>query len=484
MQLGIDVSHPGHLRRVVGPVPVGDFFAKPPQGAAFIMRGSNRQAILSTQLRKGRTLEGLVLNSDGTPAVGAQVRAATKYQAYSWKFHSPHDYSVVDSVTTDERGKFSIFADKQTSMTITHAGHAPLLIRDYDNRVPMPWSRPGSFQLAKGTRIRGRVLDSAGQPIPRAIVTARLDAAWNEFDMPLSLARTAAAGEDGRYELPPLPAGVFKLIVNSQLTPESDIKFFNLGSRKNPTQFGIRSQDAEKRYEIVPIDYVFTSAELGVDATDETLTMPLVAQPVVKLDVQIEFPDSVPASDRPTDIGIVGLFRDQEWNGRYVTADENGAATLLAPKGLEFARIKTGVAMHKRTADGETEIGHAVHLGTLDKDVDGVIVLKRDIAKLEVQLNLKGNVGKRGRISIAAQYVRQGYRENSPDKTLLYVHGSTQSGENNYRAIAALPDEPILLKVTQKVAGARVLLHEQEVTLKPNETRKYVLDIQPIPDPK
>ena len=104
---------------------------------------------------------------------------------------------------------------------------------------------------------------------------------------------------------------------------------------------------------------------------------------MVTLKVNVEFPDGAPSTDRQHDVGISGTFNGKEWNGQYAAADENGVATLRAPKGLELAFIKTGLARHKRSADSDVEIGQAVHFKRLDEDISEVTVIKPAMARLD-----------------------------------------------------------------------------------------------------
>jgi hypothetical protein len=91
LRLAVSVEHPNCAPRSIGPLPVSDFdMHKIEDGDAYwLRRQMGRRAIKKTSLREGRQLAGRVLLPDGSPAVGASVVTRTKYEAYSWKFHSP-----------------------------------------------------------------------------------------------------------------------------------------------------------------------------------------------------------------------------------------------------------------------------------------------------------------------------------------------------------------------------------------------------------
>jgi hypothetical protein len=52
----------------------------------------------------------------------------------------------------------------------------------------------------------------------------------------------------------------------------------------------------------------------------------------------------------------------------------------------------------------------------------------------------------------------------------MYLYGSTHTGGTRYDA-SALPNEPFRLTVSKRIGSERVVLHEQELTLKPGEDR-------------
>ena len=467
VRVSVRLSHPEYLGRRIGPLAIGDFDGKRigNNQPYWMGRQMARQAIKRSYLRKARHLQGRILLPDGTPADGAKVKTATKYRAYSWKFHSPDDYGASDQAVTDREGKFSIEIDESASFTAMMPGQAPLIIDDLTKRIRLAnGDSENDFRLPTANRIKGRVVTDDGQPVPRAIIKVRRDVKWNEFDMPLSFDISCAADELGYYELPPLPADKYGISIGGQLSSESSSVDYN----KFISEF--RSGESSK-FETLPLDLVFVPQSVTLEPFTPSTTIDLRAAQMVILKVNVEFPDGAPEKDRQPDVGISGTFNGKEWNGQYATADEDGIATLRAPKGLEWAFIKTGLARHRRSENSEVEIGQAIHFKKLEEDVSGITVIKPAFARLRVEVDRSGNSDSMaGRLSISASYVRQGFREQSSDRQTLGLTGAMQSGQTNYQA-TALPNEPIILTVSVSNDGERTTLHEEQLTLAPGEKR-------------
>lgn len=477
----IKLSHAKYLDRQIGPVPVSDFDGKRigNDQPYWLGRQMARQAIKQSRLRKAHHLTGRILLPDGTPAVGAKVKTATKYRAYSWKHHSPDDYGASDRAVTDSKGQFSIVIDERASFTAMMQGQAPLIIDDLTKRIQVAnGDGPNDFRLPSANRIKGRLLTADGKPVPRAIVTATRDVKWNEFDMPLSFRILCASDELGYYELPPLPADRYKLSVGAQLDsdsrPDDYNEFMSSFRTSDKPDFGTQ-----------PLELVFVPKTTTLEPFVPVTHLDLQAVPMVTLKVNVEFPDGVPDPNRSPDVGISGTINGQEWNGHYAKADENGVATLRAPKGLDWAFIKTGLARHRRSDDAETEIGNAIHFKRLDEDVSGVTVIKPKLAKLKVKIagwdaaRLE-NAKARGRVSISASYARKGFREQSSDRQKVGLTGAktTHSAQTEYQG-TALPNEPIVLRVSSRNDGEEVTLHEEQLTLAPGDDRLHVVTIRP-----
>jgi hypothetical protein len=72
-----------------------------------------------------------------------------------------------------------------------------------------------NYRLTPGAVVRGRVLNSAGRPLPKA--TVRLGGPFN--DRPVAIPPPATTGADGRFELGKLPDGEWRLEVDVPALP-------------------------------------------------------------------------------------------------------------------------------------------------------------------------------------------------------------------------------------------------------------------------
>ena len=484
--VGISVRHPDLLDREVGPVLLTDFDKQhiATDQPYWLHRQMNRQAILTTRLRPAHILEGRVLKWDGTPAAGATVKSATKYQPYSWKHHSPDDYGFASKATTDVDGGFKLEVDQRATMTISLPGQPILLIDNLGKPVDVSGlelpetDELSEFKLPRGVLLRGRVLDDEGSPQPRVIVTARRKFPWNEFNMPLGYSVSCATDENGEYEFPRLPADHYSFSTGVALADDADFDAYNARARGEVI--------VEKQFRTQPLDLVFVPVEKTLSEDNQLPVLDLKASPMARLRVKVEFPDGPPDPDRSSDVGIAGRIDGRVWQGRYVSADESELAVLRAPIGLDGTMIKTGLAKHRRSPGGTIEIGQAVHFKTLTEDINGVTVIKSKTAKLKVKLTLPEELSRRysqskAHINIGAWHKREGFREQSPKRQKLWLVGSMQSGATRYRG-TALSNEPLILQVSVKEDDTTRVLHEEELTLKPDEERLVAIAIDDLDD--
>lgn len=464
------VSHPEFLDRTVSPVPFADFKSEGVEKGErlWLRRQLARQALLKTRLRKGRIIHGRVLLPDGTPAVGASVRTATKYRPYSWKHFSADDYGFAATTKTDEAGNFSLEADKRSSLTVTHTRQATLLVDDlkqYEDELAS--ESEFVLRLPQPIRLRGRVLSDSGEPVPRAIIVATRKFDWDEFDMPLSYRTSCVSNEKGEYQLPALPADEYRITAVDRLSDEIDIEAFNAHvTGESPLETDVVTQ---------PLSVVFSNMVTTLKNDQPFPRFDLKAEPMAVVLVRMEFPDGPPDPKRGTDVGIVGKLNGDNWYGPHVRAAPNGLARLIAPKGLTDVRIKTGTAKHRRSPDGELQIGRAIHYERIDGNLDGITVIRPELARLRIKLTLSDRLKEfrkqsKARLAIRVVYVRKGFSERSPIAEQQPLSNSYRS-ETEYRALA-LPDERISVTIRLKHDDKETLLYEDQFTLSPGEVRE------------
>lgn len=467
LRLSVYVEHPKCVSRSIGPVPIGDFNAKPVKRSIF--QRMARTAILSTRLREATPYRGRVLLPDGSPAVGAKVVTRTKYQAYSWKHFSPDDYTASDSAETDSAGRFSVMTDQRSTMTVHMAGHAALLIDNLQAHVGLAdGEAPNTLRLPIGIRPNGRVMTATGKPIPGAIVRARRNIAWSEFDMPLSFEQRCIADKNGEYTLPPIPADSYVFIINSRIADLSHIDE-PASSSDGLIPFGLQAPSQ-------PLSEVIPDVTHQLNPSETRPAFDFRAVQTATIIVRMEFPDGPPPDDRRiVDLTVTGKYANRRWSGTSVKADEHDIARLTVPKGAEFVVIGTGLATHRRSAEGPIEIGEAIHLRKVTDDVSDLIVTRPAPAKLKVELTHQ-IPATAGRISISAWHTQKGYRQQSSDKQRVRLVGASQNGSREYQGIA-IPGQEIQLKITLSGDDGEIVLHEERLTLDTGETRIRKIEI-------
>jgi hypothetical protein len=481
LRLSVVVEHPDYLRRAIGPLPVRDFnmqeidFDQP----FWSWRQQGRSAVADTTLRRSHPLRGRLLLPNGSPAVGAKVRTWTKYRAYSWKIHDPQDYTSIENAVTDEQGWFEIATDSPAVLHVNMEGEAPLIVDELSKyRSPNSDDPANTFRLPKGIRPHGQVLTFDGKPISGAIVYASRDFKWDEFDMPTGLSRSCAADEHGKYELPPLPAGAYRLSVSSRIANLADIDKYNTAHFKESGTYTGPDIPTVNLLDVI-VDQTKTIGDI-----DPSPACDFQAIETVVVTAQMEFSDGKrPDDGRTVDLTVVGLINGNRWNGISSTADEKGIARLVIPRGTQDVVIGTGLARFKRTAEGPIELGENIYLGPIYSDVAGITVIRPKLAKLKVKLQLPDELSRqygqsKAFIDIHAHHNKEATKEQAArsGKQHLSLSGAMQRNSDQYQG-TALPNEEVVLQVTKRVDGKETLLHEERLTLEPGEERLREIEI-------
>ena len=146
----------------------------------------NRSAVMV--MEPGVSVSGTVLDKDGRPIAGAQVRHGNS---------PPGRSSSVETTGAEGRFAFQHVAPGDVVLTVRAAGHAPELRRiRAGSRTP-----PVEFRLGSGRTIVGRVVDPEGKPLADVSVIA---VEWPDYQNLLRPGIKSAA--DGGFRLTDEPA--------------------------------------------------------------------------------------------------------------------------------------------------------------------------------------------------------------------------------------------------------------------------------------
>lgn len=118
-------------------------------------------------LESGKDISGTVLNDDGTPVLGAFVHARAKGARASEGVQTGRDGAFTIPGLKDGPYTVSAFLEKAVAEVQAHAGDRDVVLR-----------------LPAAARLRGRVVEADGRPIPRfAVDGATLEAADGRFEV-------------------------------------------------------------------------------------------------------------------------------------------------------------------------------------------------------------------------------------------------------------------------------------------------------------
>jgi hypothetical protein len=149
---------------------------------------------INIALRPGKLLEGTVVDEDSQPIPDALVRVQNGRNG-NWNY-----FGSLGETRTDEKGRFELWCSTDT---VTVIGNAPWLRvskRGYGAEYfwdLLDQESLGSLTVPRGGTVRGKVLDTDGNPVSGCAILAR-DIWPNEID-------ETVTNEQGEYELRGIP---------------------------------------------------------------------------------------------------------------------------------------------------------------------------------------------------------------------------------------------------------------------------------------
>jgi len=311
----------------------------------------------------GKPVEGVVKTPEGKPAAGVKVLAYTT--PFAGKTGSN---SRFPETKTDERGRFRlmVYAEGLSVFWILPQDYAPEA-----HGVPKEKRGDfGEFTLAKGERLTGKLLDSAGKPVAGVYVEVGVvrkkvdkpDPKKEKFVMPGAVVnqihRAAVTAADGSFEFRPLPAGFYRI------TPTE--RGWDPSTRVN-------NKEPERR----PLPAVFLPRQVILKKGEPLPPVVIRAVPHVVLEAQ--WFNSKGKKGGGFDLTLFGSLGKRFWN---ITSspDPNGKFRLMAPKGLESARISIiydpdSALQFRLKKEAPLQFTRDFDLGTLDADMNELEII-------------------------------------------------------------------------------------------------------------
>lgn len=164
----------------------------------------------SVVLEPGAEIAGRVVDADGRPLAGVEVRRFARDPLIG-RF-AMGDGGEPSTVVTGEDGRF-VLADLQAGAVVDLVLDAPGYTQETVAGVVAPTERPLLVELLATATVSGRVVDGAGAGVAGATVQAMPDAAGSpgrrRFDGRVAVART---DDDGRFEIGEVAPGAVRLV--------------------------------------------------------------------------------------------------------------------------------------------------------------------------------------------------------------------------------------------------------------------------------
>ena len=161
-------------------------------------------------LTRGRNAWGRVVDTDGGPVAGAEVKLRRPADNERFSFRDRHD--ATEPTATDEPGEFSFPAvsEGEYEVLLSH----PEYVRHGNPRAEVPGGEGdfdlGVFTLVAGAKIHGLVTNPEREPVAGATIRAR------NRSMDRDQERTATSDADGAFRLSGLPHELIDLNVRAE----------------------------------------------------------------------------------------------------------------------------------------------------------------------------------------------------------------------------------------------------------------------------
>jgi protocatechuate 3,4-dioxygenase beta subunit len=384
----------------------------------------------NVDMRAAKEITGRIETPDGKPAAGIKVMAysnADKQDGF--------EYGSFADCKTDAEGRFRLWlvTPGPAVFWLLPEKYAPSthVIQDSNKRGDM-----GRFTLEPGLILKGKVLDTQGNPAVRVFVEADKRGGIENFNLPVAdhIRRTAVTNDKGEFTMAPLPPGQYEIM---------------------PQEHGYDPSKDEQRPEKRPLPGVFVRKSLTLKAGEEPEPLEIRAVPHVVIEAQYY------NSKGKTTRGHAGHLFGQVDKGSYwfgqAKIDTNGKMTLLAPHGLTQARLSLmtnehGVLRHRLKKDQPLSTAREIDLGTLNDDVKGIEIIHY-IAPILI-VDARDKDGKQVKDFQVKVTYPPGVGKKRPGESFVNgVQGDVymeKQEDGRWRTSQMLPDEEVEVTVSAK----------------------------------
>ncbi|HBL27445.1 MAG TPA: hypothetical protein DD490_11475 [Acidobacteria bacterium] len=186
--------------------------------ALAIPGGSGPLDLGTVILEPGVEIQGLVLGGEGRPIEKASVFAGKDLQGLRFQAEAGRAPGRRPDATTGPEGRFvlsNLRRGERVELWVSAPGFLPAAV----DGITAPNAKPLRVVLERGARVTGRVVDAEGVPVAGAELSLTMERHGEERGLirfaggARSSARSAA---DGRFEVPPVPPGRGRLLIEAE----------------------------------------------------------------------------------------------------------------------------------------------------------------------------------------------------------------------------------------------------------------------------
>jgi len=375
-------------------------------------------------LRAGKEISGAIEAPDGKPVAGVKVLA---YSVTSKRGQGEFEYGSFADTKTDAKGRFAltVVTPGDAVFWVLPTKYAPSTHAVKDNKR----GDVGKIGLQEGLVLRGKAVDTQGKPLAGMYVAAEKegrDEALASLAVADSIARCALTNDNGEFELMPLPPGTYRV---------------------HPSDYNREPSQDTRRFTHRPLPAVFLPQKVTLSAGQKA--EPIEVRAVPHVVVEAQYYDSKGKTRRGHSPFLFGQIDGQSWFAE-AKADANGKVSVLAPHGLENTQLQLSTNEHSalrwRKAKGDQlSRGRQIALGTLDKDVKGIEIVRYEAPILLVKVTAKEGGKPKGAAVTALYPEEKGLQEGgfSVKNGRRSDVSFEEQEDGRFRSSQLLPDEEV-----------------------------------------